>query len=228
MGAIGRPRTFDRDMAVEQAMHLFWQHGYESTSLSQLKAGIGAGISAPSFYAAFGSKEALFQECAQRYLSTYAQVTKVLWDTTLAPRAAIETALRNSARMQCERGHPKGCMVGLGVMSAPSKEHAAVTEPLTRSRARTRSGIARCVKRGVDGGELRADTDVNALATVFDSFLLGLSTLARDGVRQDVMDLAITQLMAAWDANAVGRPASTARTSNRKPREAKGAAADKA
>lgn len=101
-------------------MHLFWQHGYDATSLSQLKAGLGGGISAPSFYAAFGSKDALFQECVQRYLATFAQVTECLWDDSLPPRQAIETALRQSARMQCEEGHPKGCMVALGVMSAPS------------------------------------------------------------------------------------------------------------
>jgi len=200
MATMGRPRTFDRDKAVQQAMYIFWQNGYESTSLSQLKAGIANGISAPSFYAAFGSKEALFQECVQRYLSTYAQVTECLWDTALAPRDAIEIALRNSARMQCERGHPQGCMVGLGVMSAPSEEHTAVTEPLTRSRARTRAGLTACLQRGVDSSELRADTDVRALATVFDAFLLGLSTLARDGVRYNVMDVAITRIMSTWDA----------------------------
>ncbi|WP_144640047.1 TetR/AcrR family transcriptional regulator [Bordetella genomosp. 13] len=200
MAVMGRPRTFDRDAAIEQAMHIFWQNGYESTSLSQLKAGIGNGISAPSLYAAFGSKEALFLECAQRYLSTFARVTEPLWDTDLAARDAIETALRASARMQCERGHPKGCMVGLAVMSAPSAEHAEVTAPLTRSRARTRAGITACVQRGVDSGELRPDTDVRALATVFDSFLLGLSVLARDGVRHAAMDAAITQVLSAWDA----------------------------
>ncbi|WP_414440312.1 TetR/AcrR family transcriptional regulator [Burkholderia sp. 22PA0106] len=200
MATMGRPRTFDRDKAVEQAMAIFWQNGYESTSLTQLKAGMANGISAPSFYAAFGSKEALFQECVQRYLSTHAQVTECLWDTHLAPRDAIETALRNSAKMQCERGHPKGCMVGLGVMSAPSEEHAAVTEPLTRSRTRTRTGITTCVQRGIDSGELRADTDARALATVFDAFLLGLSTLARDGVRHTVMEMAIGQVMSVWDA----------------------------
>ena len=131
---MGRPRTFDRDAAVQQALYLFWQQGYESTSLSQLKAAIGSGISAPSFYAAFGSKEALFQECTTRYLATYARVTECLWDTDLAPKEALDQALRRSARMQCERGHPKGCMVALGVMSATSPELFAVNASLTRSR----------------------------------------------------------------------------------------------
>lgn len=202
MAQMGRPRTFDRDAAVDQAMHLFWEHGYESTSLSQLKTGIGGGISAPSFYAAFGSKEALFNECVQRYLATYGQVNECLWDTDLAPRDAIETAMRRSAKMQCERGHPKGCMVALGVMSAPSPEHAGLTAALTKSRGRTRAGMVACVERGVALGELKPDTDVRALAAVFDSFLLGLATLARDGLRHAALDAAITQIMPVWDASA--------------------------
>lgn len=199
MARTGRPRNFDRDDAVEQAMQLFWQHGYDSTSLALLKAQLGGGISAPSFYSAFGSKETLFDECVQRYLETFAQVTQCLWDENLPPRQAIETALRQSARMQCEDGHPKGCMVTLGVMSAPSLENARVVEALTRSRARTRAGILACVKRGMSSGELPANTVAPALATVFDSFLQGISILARDDTSIEVIDAAITQVLMTWD-----------------------------
>jgi AcrR family transcriptional regulator len=206
MAQMGRPRTFDRDHAVEQAMHLFWQHGYDATSLAQLKAGLGGGISAPSFYAAFGSKEALFDECVQRYLTTFAQVTECLWDNSLPPRQAIETALRQSARMQCEDGHPKGCMVALGVMSAPSPENARVVEALTQSRARTRAGILACVERGVSAGQLPGNIHTPAMATVFDSFLQGISILARDNTQHGVIDAAITQIMLTWDIAASTEP----------------------
>jgi AcrR family transcriptional regulator len=199
MARTGRPRAFDRDDAVDQAMQLFWQHGYDSTSLSLLKAELGGGISAPSFYAAFGSKEALFDECVQRYLTTFAQVTECLWDETLPPRQAIETALRQSARMQCDDGHPKGCMVTLGVMSAPSPENAHVAQALTHSRARTRAGIVACVERGVSEGLLADDTNAVAVATVFDSFLQGISILARDDTPIESIDAAITQVMRTWD-----------------------------
>ncbi|VVM45338.1 HTH-type transcriptional repressor ComR [Pseudomonas fluorescens] len=203
MARTGRPRAFDRDDAVDQAMQLFWQHGYDSTSLSLLKAELGGGISAPSFYAAFGSKEALFDECVQRYLTTFAQVTECLWDETLPPRLAIETALRQSARMQCDDGHPKGCMVTLGVMSAPSPENAHVAQALTHSRARTRAGIVACVERGVSEGLLADDTNAAAMATVFDSFLQGISILARDDTPLESIDAAITQVMRTWDVAAV-------------------------
>ena len=201
MAQMGRPRTFDRQQAVEQAMHLFWEQGYETTSLSQLKAHIGGGISAPSFYAAFGSKEALFAEVVSGYLATYARVTDCLWDDGMAPREAVELALRRSTQMQCESGHPKGCMVALGVMSAPTPEHADVTKPLTASRQRTRTGFVHCVERGIASGELSAATDARSLACVFDGFLVGVSTLARDGVRYPTFDAAITQLMMVWDAS---------------------------
>ncbi len=194
MAQMGRPRNFDREQAVEQALHLFWQHGYDATSLAQLKAGLGGGISAPSFYAAFGSKEALFEECVQRYLSTYAQVTECLWDETLPPRQAIETALRQSVRMQCEDGHPKGCMVALGVMSAPSPENARVANALTQSRA-------------VREGQLPETTEAAVMATVFDSFLQGVSILARDNVPHAILDAAISQLLVTWDAAASSVPA---------------------
>lgn len=85
MAQIGRPRTFDRNEAIRQAMTLFWQHGYESTSLAMLKSNLGNGITAPSFYAAFGSKEALFEEVVDCYMTTFGQVNDCLWDDTLEP-----------------------------------------------------------------------------------------------------------------------------------------------
>ena len=211
MAQMGRPRTFDRQLAVDQALHLFWQHGYDATSLARLKAGLGGGISAPSFYAAFGSKEALFDECVQRYLATYARVTECLWDENLLPRQAVETALRQSARMQCEDGHPKGCMVALGVMSAPSPENARVADGLTQSRLRTRAGIVACVERAISAGQLPETINASAMAAVFDSFLQGVSILARDGVPHAAIDTAISQLLLTWDIAASIAPPSPQR-----------------
>ena len=196
MAQMGRPRQFDRDTALTTAMHLFWQHGFEATSLSQLKADMG--ISAPSFYAAFGSKEALFQETVALYLRSHGTVMDCLWDPALPPRAAIELALRGSARMQAEAGHPSGCMVALGVMSAGAADNAAVTAALTAARARNRAGIQACVQRGVALQELDPATNVAALAGVFESFLLGLSPLARDGATQETMDSAVTEILHLW------------------------------
>lgn len=199
MAQMGRPRTFDRDVAITQAMHLFWEHGYDATSLTQLKANIGGGITAPSFYAAFGSKQALFQEVMERYLATHGRVTESLFDTSLPPREAIELTLRRSAKMQCETAHPRGCLVSLGLMSACSEESKTISEPLVRARNLNRAGLVACVERAITAGELPVTVMPETLAAAFDSFLLGLSTLARDGVSHATMDAAVSQMMGLWD-----------------------------
>lgn len=66
MAPRGRPRSFDRDQALERVMQVFWAKGYEGAQLTDLVAAIG--ITPPSFYAAFGSKEAAF---ARRSISIW-------------------------------------------------------------------------------------------------------------------------------------------------------------
>ncbi|WP_122663255.1 TetR/AcrR family transcriptional regulator [Pseudomonas viridiflava] len=200
MAQMGRPRTFDRDVAITQALHLFWEHGYDATSLSQLKANIGGGITAPSFYAAFGSKQALFNEVMERYLTTHGRVTDSLFDPALPPREAIELTLRRSAKMQCEPDHPKGCLVSLGLMSACTDESKAISEPLARARDLNRAGLVACVERAIAAGELPATVIPETLAAAFDSFMLGLSTLARDGISHATLDASVTQIMGLWDS----------------------------
>ncbi|MBD8215853.1 TetR/AcrR family transcriptional regulator [Erwinia persicina] len=202
MAQMGRPRSFDRDEAIRQAMYLFWQHGFESTSLALLKANLGNGITAPSFYAAFGSKEALFEEVIECYMSTFGQVNDCLWDDTLGPREAAERALRRSAKMQTEPGHPSGCLIALSVNTcSPGNEH--IRQLLTARRARTREGFLRCVMRAKEAGELAATTDARALATFLHSFETGLSTEARDGTPGEELDAAVSSAMKAWDAAAL-------------------------
>ncbi|MCX3308405.1 TetR/AcrR family transcriptional regulator [Pantoea vagans] len=200
MAQMGRPRTFDRDEAIRQAMTLFWQYGYESTSLAMLKSNLGNGITAPSFYAAFGSKEALFEEVVEYYASTYGQVNDCLWDDTPEPREAVELALRRSAKMQTEPGHPSGCLIALSMNTcSPANDH--IRKILAFQRERTRAGFLRCVTRAKEAGQLAADTNVRALAITLHSFELGLSTEARDGASGEELEAAVSAVMKVWDAN---------------------------
>jgi AcrR family transcriptional regulator len=209
MAKMGRPRTFDREAALLQAMHLFWQHGYDATSLAMLKANIGAGISAPSFYAAFGSKEELFREVVQRYVGSYGKFADCLTDDSLAPREAIESTLRRTAQMQTECNHPAGCLLVLSA-SACSPEHPQIQQLLAEQRGLTRQAFERCVHQAVVSGELPADLDVPAFAATFVTFLMGLSIQTRDGVTIEVLETAISQIMLCWDAVAANAVAASA------------------
>ena len=194
MAKIGRPREFNRNEALKQAMYLFWNYGYESTSLSQLKEKMG-GISSPSFYAAFGSKESLFKEASQYYINNYATVTDPLWDQKISSKDAIEKTLRQSLEMQYDSSHPLGCMVVLTTMMAPSLENQHITKILKDSSQRTHQGFIQTIQRGINLGEFSSDIDSIGLATLFESFLIGISSLARNGAKKSDLEYGITKLL---------------------------------
>jgi len=197
MPRTGRPRAFNRDEAVTAAMHLFWEHGFESTSLAQLRAAMGD-ISAASFYAAFESKEALFREVVDQYISSYGQVSESFRDTSIPPKVAIEQGLRRSARMQTERSHPLGCLLVLSAVTcSPEQNH--IQEMLSKERVKVRNWLKDCIERAVAIGDLPDSTDIAMLVTLFETFLRGISTQARDDVPYEAIDSAITQLMSVWD-----------------------------
>jgi TetR/AcrR family transcriptional repressor for divergent bdcA len=197
MARTGRPREFDRDKAVDAAMMLFWEQGFEPTSLQQLRDAMG-GISAASFYAAFGSKAALFGEAVGHYLETHGQATASLMDESLPPKQAIETALRRSARMQTAPAHPRGCLIVLGASNC-SPENLHIEALLKSERARNRLAIAAHLARAVADGALPPRADTAMLAGVFNTFLLGISYEARDGATWAAIDASITGLMRLWE-----------------------------
>lgn len=198
MARTGRPRAFNRDEAVIAAMLLFWEHGYESTSLAQLRAAMGD-ISAASFYAAFESKEKLFREAVDRYISTYGQVSESFRDQSMTSKASIEQGLRRSARMQTERSHPLGCLLVLSAVTCPP-EQKHIRLMLSKERDKVRGWQKDCIERAIAYGELPDSTDISMLVTLFDTFLRGISSQARDGIPLEAIDAAITQLMGVWDA----------------------------
>lgn len=196
MARTGRPRTFDRDSALRVALELFWAQGYETTSLNELRSAMG-GLSPTSFYGAFVSKEQLFDEVLSLYRANEGRVTDVLRDETLPPREAIETCFRGSARMQTAAGHPLGCLVVLSAANCtPANDR--VVQALRDERQRNHDSMKAQLRRAALIGDLPSDADVEALSGVFNTFLLGLSTAARDGATIGGLDRSIDLIMGVW------------------------------
>lgn len=192
--ARGRPRCFDREEALERAMQVFWRHGYEATSLSDLTAAMD--INPPSLYAAFGSKERLFLEAVERYRSGPGDSESILAAAPTA-RLAIERLLESSASELVRRSHPPGCMLVISAMSC-SRASARVAAALAKHRANAENRIRARIQRGVRDGELSADTDAAALARFYMAVIEGMSIQARDGAtRQRLLETAATA-MRAW------------------------------
>src|SRR3954451_507928 len=116
----GRPLSFDRDAALETAMHVFWERGYEAASISDLTSAMS--ITPPSLYTAFGDKEQLFLEAIERYALGYGSISARALKEEPTARGAIERWLLEAANELTQPCHPKGCMV---VMAATNCSAAA-------------------------------------------------------------------------------------------------------
>ncbi|PTR23584.1 TetR family transcriptional regulator [Rhodococcus sp. OK519] len=197
MPTLGRPRAFDTQAVLEAAMRLFWEHGYDATSMTQLRE--VTGLSSASLYGAFGSKQGLFERAAEHYVAGPGSVTDVMADETLGPREAIARLLHGSIDMQTDTSHPRGCLVALsGTVRAPGDGEAAVRRMMAARRAADRAGIRRCVVRGIQAGELAEDTDVDGFTSMIHSFLLGISTQVCDDVPGRHLHAAADTVLAVW------------------------------
>lgn len=191
----GRPRGFDRDAALERAMRLFWSKTYEGTSLADLTAAMG--INAPSLYAAFGSKDALFRAAVAHYADHHGtEIWRSLRDVP-AIDAAVERFLHETARSYTMPGDPPGCMIVLGTQHASDE-----SDPVHRElRARRRAGLDMIIERlgrAVSEGELPAGFDVAGAAAFLLSVQTGMSILARDGADYAQLEAAARGGVLGW------------------------------
>ncbi len=193
--ARGRPLSFDRDAALEQAMHVFWERGYEAASIADLTSAMG--ITPPSLYTAFGDKEQLFLEAIERYALGYGSAgARALVEEPTA-RGAVERWLSESANELTQPCHPKGCMV---VMAATNCSAAAerVQDALLLRRTEAIANLGRRIQGGIDGAELPADTDAKDLANFYATIYQGMSMQAKDGATHESLMATVRTAMRSW------------------------------
>jgi AcrR family transcriptional regulator len=197
MAKRGRPATFDRTEALERAMELFCARGYEGATLEELQATMG-GISPPSFYHAFGSKEALFREAVDRYVATTGgPALQVLHERPTA-RESLDGMLRLTVESFTRPGKPRGCLLVRGAINC-SPANRGAQEYLLAIRQRAPREIQRRLDRAVAEGELPHGLHTSGIAAFYATVLHGLGMRAGDGASVTALMAAVDGAMAAWD-----------------------------
>ncbi|MCT9932361.1 TetR/AcrR family transcriptional regulator [Planotetraspora sp. A-T 1434] len=193
-GLIGRPRGFDADEALERAMLVFWEHGYEGASTAILTNAMG--ISTTSMYAAFGNKEKLFRRVLERYTEgPSAYLARALEEpTALHVATAI---LAGTVRTTTRPAHPHGC---LGVQSAltTSDSGQEVRDLLVAWRNNGYCCIQERFQRAVDEGDLPPQTDPGLLARYLTTFAYGIAVQAASGVGRDELRKMADAVLRNW------------------------------
>jgi AcrR family transcriptional regulator len=197
MATRGRPRTFDPDTALRQALDLFWERGYEGTSLNDLAEAMG--IASASIYACFGSKEDLFRKVMMLYGTTSGEPPRRALREQPTACAAIHEMLRATADEITRPDTPHYCMLILAAPTGAVENHA-IREFLADLRRDMFTAIKDRLARGVTDGDLTASAaGLDAIARYYTTVVQGLSVQARDGADRGELEAVITCAMAAWD-----------------------------
>jgi AcrR family transcriptional regulator len=176
-GKTGRPISFDRDAALEAAMLLFWERGYEGTSMADLTQAMG--LNPSSIYAAFGDKNALFQQAVKRYTEMRAQyAVKALEEPSL--KKVICALFDSTIAFLTTPGHPPTCMTLAGAVGC-SLDAKPASDLMTKIRKQNEVAMRKRLLKARKSGELPKDINVDDYTRYLSSILAGLSIQAANG-----------------------------------------------
>lgn len=190
----GRPRSFDVDKALDQAMLVFWQKGYEGASMTDLTKAMG--INRPSLYAAFGGKESLFRRAIDRYAKlTLAFMEGPPGKTT--SRGYAEALLRGAADWHTNPRTPRGCLMVVGALAVGGAA-SGIQRELNKRRAEDEVRIRERLEQAQAVGDLPEDANPADLARYLVTVIRGMVVQAVGGANREELEGVIRTALRAW------------------------------
>jgi len=197
---MGRPREFDLDQALENALHVFWEKGYEGASMADLTEAMG--ITKPSLYAAFGNKEELFRKALDSYIEGPAGYTKQALEQPTA-RAVVEHLLYSEVDAVTDPECPAGCLSINGALTC-GEAAESIKQELRVHRARFESDLRERLERAKSDGDLPGTADPAALARYIATIAQGLAVQAVGGTTRDELKKTVEMVLMTWPPVAAG------------------------
>jgi len=191
---MGRPLEFDPREALDKALELFWRHGYEGTSLTDLTKAMG--IVRPSLYATFGSKEDLFRKVVDLYWSRHMGFARAAREKPTA-REVIEALLFGFADAVTGCGTPAGCLGVNGALAcSPASED--IQKELAARRARDEAALRKRLERARSEGDLPQHVSPADLARFIATVLRGMAVQAKSGASRQELRRVVATALRVW------------------------------
>ncbi|MEK3949661.1 TetR/AcrR family transcriptional regulator [Paenibacillus sp. FSL H7-0703] len=182
---MGRIREFDEDKVLDAAMQIFWEKGYEATSLSDLTSRME--IQRPSIYSTFGGKKELFEAALRKYMMSRASLIRTKLQSIPSVKEAFRTFFEDVVEEEYAENPRKGCFcINTMVELAP---HDEKFEILTREHQMYLSVIFQeTIERGIQSGELEIGLDAKAVSQALVVSLIGLTVMIKSRPERSFID----------------------------------------
>jgi len=178
MKSRGRPRKFDLDTALQQAMHVFWQKGFSATSLDDL--GDAMGMNRPSIYNAFGNKEAIYRQSLATFCGKLDDGIRTCLSEQIDLRKGLDDFFAKALDLYCMTQPSPGCLM---ICTAPAEalNNSAVREDLLSLIKRVDKVLEENVSAAIGNKQIADDTNPRLLAMHIQSTLHAIALRARAG-----------------------------------------------
>lgn len=174
---MGRPKQFEREQALQQAIGIFSEHGYEGSSTGVLLEGMG--ISRQSLYDTFGDKRQLYLEALQRYTSDNVGGLLRAMSAAPSPAAVLESLLDAAVKQALADPNPR-CL-GISAICEFGRSDPEITALTDRAGEALATAVERSLSHAKELGAIAADTDIVMASQYLRATLSGIKLAARGG-----------------------------------------------
>jgi AcrR family transcriptional regulator len=184
MGKRGRPKSFDREAVLDAAMLLFWDRGFEQTSVDEVASAMG--ICTSSLYSSFGDKEALFLAAVNHYRTGRGSVYDIAVEKGKTAKESFTNLFKLAATEMTRLDQPRGCMLSLALPTCTPR-YDELQKELDRLRGLSETIWVNRLRVAMQSKEIPKSTDVRLMATFFKTTLMGMSLQARTGASKETL-----------------------------------------
>jgi TetR/AcrR family transcriptional repressor of nem operon len=194
---MARPREFDIDRALEQAMRVFWEQGYQGTSVGDVME--AAAVQKQSLYCAFGDKHSLFVKSLELYRTQVLAQIKGIVDRTDSPLDAVARVMRFAIEQAAAGKCPKGCLGANTALELGMRDPEAITEVRNMFRGMEKV-LGETIKKGQEKGEITTRFQSGLIAQHLLNTLNGIRILERTGASAARLNAIVDMALATIEA----------------------------
>lgn len=191
----GRPRDFDKDEALKKALVLFWEKGFETTSINDLTSAMR--ITPSSLYATFGNKEKLFWDAVNLYSKKYGIDIEKTLNEEKDTKQAFHLLLKQLAHSYTSNKTPHGCLI-ICATTNHSENSININQVLKRMRQASEAVLVKRIKKAIQLKEIPAESNPKILGKFFATIIQGMSTQSRDGISSKELESIADLAMNIW------------------------------
>ena len=193
---MARTRQFDERQALVSAMLVFWEKGYEGTSIQDLEQAMG--LKRTSIYNAFGNKRRIFERVMACYKESVMAALFVEMDNAPNIREGVRRLLNSALNIHFDEDNPGGCLVVLSVLEGGQLD-PRVQADMQQSIQDLKNALQLRLKRAKKAGELSAGLDVGATATTIAATMSGMMVLGKANFSKAALKKTVNQVVGLLD-----------------------------